>query len=49
MGVNKADLIQALAKENGLSKTQAEKAVGLLFDEMTEVLASGASVEVRGF
>jgi integration host factor subunit beta len=49
MGVNKADLIQALAKESGLSKTQAEKAVGLLFDEMTEALANGARVEVRGF
>jgi integration host factor subunit beta len=49
MRVNKAELIQALAKENGLSKTQARKAVDLFFDEMTEALANGDRVEVRGF
>ncbi|MBW2194027.1 MAG: integration host factor subunit beta [Deltaproteobacteria bacterium] len=46
--MNKADLIEALAKEVGLTKTQAKKAVGLFFDEMTEALANGDRVEVRG-
>jgi len=47
--VNKADLIEALAKEVGLSKTQAKKAIELFFNEMAEALANGDRVEVRGF
>jgi integration host factor subunit beta len=47
--VNKANLIEVLAQENGLSKTQAKKAVELFFDEMAEALANGDRVEVRGF
>jgi integration host factor subunit beta len=47
--VNKADLIEALAEENGLSKAQAKKAVELFFDEMAEALANGDRVEIRGF
>ena len=46
--MNKADLIEALAKENGLSKLQAKKAVDLFFDEMTEALSNGYRVEIRG-
>ncbi len=47
--MNKADLIEALAKEVGLSKTQAKKAIELFFNEMAEALANGDRVEVRGF
>jgi integration host factor subunit beta len=47
--VNKTDLIEALAKEVGLSKAQAKKAVELFFDEMAEALANGDRVEIRGF
>ena len=47
--MNKADLIEALAKESRLSKTQAKKAVELFFDSMAEALANGDRVEVRGF
>jgi integration host factor subunit beta len=47
--VNKRDLIEALAKEVGLSKAQAKKAVELFFDEMAEALANGDRVEMRGF
>lgn len=47
--MNKADLIEALAEENGLSKAQAKKAVELFFDEMAEALADGGRVEIRGF
>lgn len=46
--MNKADLIEALAKEVGLSKAQAKKAVELFFDEMTGALANGDRVEIRG-
>ena len=47
--MNKTDLIEALAKEVGLSKAQAKKAVELFFDKMTEALANGDRVEIRGF
>jgi len=47
--VNKADLIEALAEENSLSKAQAKEAVELFFDGMAEALANGDRVEVRGF
>ena len=46
--MNKADLIEALAKENGLSKAQAKMAVDLFFDEMADALANGERVEIRG-
>ena len=47
--MNKSDLSEALAKEVGLSKAQAKKAVELFFDAMAEALANGDRVEVRGF
>lgn len=47
--MNKADLIEALAKEVGLNKAQAKKAVDLFFNAMAEALANGDRVEVRGF
>ena len=47
--VNKSELVdEALAKENGLTKAQAQKAVELFFDEMAETLAKGERVEIRG-
>ena len=46
--MNKADVIEALVKESGLSKTQSKKAVELVFDEMTAALANGDRVEIRG-
>ena len=47
--MNKADLIDALRKENGLSKDQAERIVNTVFNEMTKSLAEGGRVEIRGF
>ena len=47
--MNKRDLIEALAKEVGLTKAQAKKAVELFFDQMAEALANGDRVEIRGF
>jgi integration host factor subunit beta len=47
--VNKADLIDALRKENGLSRDQSERIVNTVFNEMTKSLAEGGRVEIRGF
>jgi integration host factor subunit beta len=46
--MNKKDLIEALRQETGLSKAKAGKVVDLLFGKMTEALASGDRVEIRG-
>jgi len=47
--MNKSDLVEALGKETGLSKTKAEQVVELFFDQMAEALASDDRVEIRGF
>ncbi|MBW2107262.1 MAG: integration host factor subunit beta [Deltaproteobacteria bacterium] len=47
--MNKSDLVEMLAKENGLSKAKAAKTVDLFFDEMAGALARGERVEIRGF
>ena len=47
--MNKSDLIEALAKEVGLTKTKATEVVNLMFDNMTDALANGDRVEIRGF
>lgn len=47
--MNKAELMQALRKETGLSRSKAKEVVDLFFDEMTEGLAKGDRVEIRGF
>lgn len=47
--MNKAELIEALRKETDLSRTKAEQIVDMLFDKMTEALARGDRVEIRGF
>jgi integration host factor subunit beta len=47
--MNKSDLIEALRKETGLSNTKAEAVVDMFFDEMSNALASGDRVEIRGF
>ncbi len=47
--MNKADLVEALRKETGLSNTKAEAVVEVFFDEMSNALANGDRVEIRGF
>jgi integration host factor subunit beta len=47
--MNKLDLIEALKKEAGISKIEARKIVDLFFDEMSNALADGDRVEIRGF
>ena len=46
--MTKSDLIDALRKETGLSKSKSEQTVGLFFDEMSNALAAGDRVEIRG-
>ena len=47
--MNKAELIDALREESGLSRARAKEVVELFFDEMSNALASGDRVEIRGF
>ena len=47
--MNKAELIEALSKESGISKMVARWIVDRFFDEMSYALAKGDRVEIRGF
>ena len=46
--MNKLDLIDRLRKEKNLSRPDAAKVVNLFFDNMSEALARGDRVEIRG-
>jgi integration host factor subunit beta len=46
--MNKLDLIEALKAEAGLTKNEATAIVNLFFDEMSNALANGDRVEIRG-
>lgn len=46
--MTKSDLVEALSKDEGLTKTKAEDIVNLVFDEMANALAGGDRVEIRG-
>ena len=46
--MNKSDLIEALSKGEGLTRTKAEEIVNLVFSEMTNALVAGDRVEIRG-
>jgi len=47
--MNKYDLIEKLRGETDLSLKKADKLVALVFREMSEALAKGQRVEIRGF
>lgn len=47
--MNKADLVNALKSNNGFTRQQAEKIVDIFFDSMSDALAAGKRVEIRGF
>src|SRR5512139_86322 len=47
--MNKSELVEALANENGLTYKRAEEIVNLIFDSMAETLSSGGRIEIRGF
>jgi len=46
--MNKLELIDALKKEAGISKQEAASVVDLFFGQMSDALASGDRVEIRG-
>ena len=46
--MNKLELIAALKKEHRISKKEAAAIVDLFFDSMSEALAKGDRVEIRG-
>ena len=47
--MTKCELIEKLNREAALPLKKAEKLVNLVFDEMSEGLAKGERVEIRGF
>ena len=46
--MTKSDLINALNKESNITRPEATTIVNLFFDEMTNALAKGERVEIRG-
>ena len=46
--MNKQDLIIVLRNEARLTKSEAKAVVNLFFDEMSNALANGDRVEIRG-
>jgi integration host factor subunit beta len=46
--MNKLDLIKVLRDKTGLTKIEAKKVVEIFFDEMSNTLAAGDRVEIRG-
>lgn len=46
--MNKLELISALKNEANISKSDAAKVIQLFFDSVSEALAQGDRVEIRG-
>jgi len=46
--MNKLDPIETLKTEAGLTKNEAATVVNLFFDEISNAMASGDRVEIRG-
>jgi len=46
--MNKLQLIDAFKKETKISKPEAAKIISIFFNEMSEALAKGERVEIRG-
>jgi integration host factor subunit beta len=46
--MNKLELISALKNEANISKNEAAKVAQIFFDSMTEAMAKGERVEIRG-
>ena len=47
--MNKTEMIAKVAKEAGLTKDQASKAVNAVFDSMTDALANSDKIQLFGF
>jgi len=46
--MNKLELISALKQKSGLTKAEAAEVVEIFFDSLTNALARGERVEIRG-
>ncbi len=46
--MTKSDIISALRKEHDISRPESTHIVNLFFDEMSNALANGDRVEIRG-
>jgi len=46
--MNKLEIIEAVLGENNLTKNEATKIVNIFFGEISEALAGGERVEIRG-
>ncbi|MBF0204456.1 MAG: integration host factor subunit beta [Desulfamplus sp.] len=46
--MNKLELISALKQQSGITKAEAAEVVQTFFDSLTEALAKGDRVEIRG-
>lgn len=46
--MNKLDLVEALREKEGITKSEAATIVELVFDEMSNAMANGDRVEIRG-
>ncbi|MFO7685323.1 MAG: HU family DNA-binding protein [Desulfobacterales bacterium] len=46
--MNKLELISALKSEADISKSEAAKVIQIFFDSMSDALAAGERVEIRG-
>jgi integration host factor subunit beta len=47
--MNKSELIEALAKAEGLTIKKAELIVNVIFEDMSNTLAQEDRIEIRGF
>jgi integration host factor subunit beta len=47
--MNKSELIEALAQEIGIPHREAAAITNTVIDTMTDALARGESIEIRGF
>lgn len=47
--MNKAELIDAVAKASGLSKADSDRALGAITDTITKTLKKGGAVSLVGF
>ena len=46
--MNKSELIEAVAEKSKITKKKAEDVVNLIFDSMTNAMAKGERIEIRG-
>ena len=47
--MNKSDLIEKVVEKTNTPRKRAEVVVNLIFDSMTQALAQGERIEIRGY